>query len=105
MKNTKVVKIGNILIGGGNPVAVQSMTNTDTADRAATLRQIKRLERAGCEIVRFTVNTFDAAKNIAYYKEHTSVPLVADIHFDYKLALESAAAGIDKIRINPGNIG
>ena len=105
MKNTKAVKIGNILIGGGNPVAVQSMTNTDTADRASTLRQIKRLERAGCEIVRFTVNTFDAAKNIAYYKEHTSVPLVADIHFDYKLALESAAAGIDKIRINPGNIG
>ncbi len=105
MNNTKVIKIGNIKIGGGNPVAVQSMTNTDTADRAATLRQIKRLEKAGCEIVRFTVNTYEAAKNIAYFKEHTSVPLVADIHFDYKLALESAAAGIDKIRINPGNIG
>ncbi|MBO4501720.1 MAG: flavodoxin-dependent (E)-4-hydroxy-3-methylbut-2-enyl-diphosphate synthase [Clostridia bacterium] len=105
MRISKVVKIGNIQIGGGNPVAVQSMTNTDTADREKTLRQIKRLEKAGCEIVRFTVNTLDAAKNIAYFKERTSVPLVADIHFDYKLALESAAAGIDKIRINPGNIG
>ncbi len=105
MRRSKTVKIGNIKIGGGNPVAVQSMTNTDTADRVSTMRQIRRLEKAGCEIVRFTVNTYEAAKNIAYFKEHTSVPLVADIHFDYKLALESAAAGIDKIRINPGNIG
>jgi len=105
MRNSREITIGNIKIGGGNPVAVQSMTNTDTADRDATLRQIKRLEKAGCEIIRFTVNTSQAAKNIAYFKEHTSVPLVADIHFDYKLALESVDAGIDKIRINPGNIG
>lgn len=105
MSNTKTVKIGNVKIGGGNPVAVQSMTNTDTADRIATLKQIRRLEKAGCEIVRFTVNTSQAAESIAYLKERTSIPLVADIHFDYKLALSAADAGIDKIRINPGNIG
>lgn len=105
MRESKVIKIGSVSIGGGNPVAVQSMTNSDTADRKATLAQIKKLEKAGCEIVRFTVNTLDAAKNIAYFKEHVSVPLVADIHFDYRLALEAAEAGIDKIRINPGNIG
>ena len=102
---SKEIKIGNIAIGGNNPIAIQSMTNSDTADREKTLAQIKALEEAGCHIVRFTVNTFEAAKNISYYKENSSIPLVADIHFDYKLALEAAAAGIDKIRINPGNIG
>ncbi len=105
MRGSKVINIGSVKIGGGNPVAVQSMTNSDTADRASTLAQLKKLEKAGCEIARFTVNTMDAAKNIAYYKEHVSIPLVADIHFDYRLALEAAEAGIDKIRINPGNIG
>lgn len=105
MRESRVINIGSVKIGGGNPVAVQSMTNSDTADRASTLAQLKKLEKAGCEIARFTVNTMDAAKNIAYYKEHVSIPLVADIHFDYRLALEAAEAGIDKIRINPGNIG
>ncbi len=102
---SKEIKIGNIAIGGNNPIAIQSMTNTDTADREKTLQQIKTLEDAGCHIVRFTVNTMEAAKNIGFYKDNSSVPLVADIHFDYRLALEAAAAGIDKIRINPGNIG
>ncbi len=102
---SKEIKIGKIAIGGNNPIAIQSMTNSDTADREKTLKQIKALENAGCHIVRFTVNTHEAARNIAYYKENSSIPLVADIHFDYKLALEAAAAGIDKIRINPGNIG
>ncbi len=104
-RTSKEIQIGNVKIGGNNPIAIQSMTNADTADREKTLSQIKALEDAGCHIVRFTVNTLDAAKNIAYYKENSKIPLVADIHFDYKLALEAAAAGIDKIRINPGNIG
>ncbi len=104
-RTSKEIQIGNVKIGGNNPIAIQSMTNADTADREKTLAQIKALEDAGCHIVRFTVNTLDAAKNIAYYKENSKIPLVADIHFDYKLALEAAAAGIDKIRINPGNIG
>ncbi len=104
-RKSNSVKVGNTAIGGINRVTVQSMTNTDTADREATLAQIKSLEQAGCDIVRFTVNTPEAASNIAYFKENTSVPLVADIHFDYKLALSACDAGIDKIRINPGNIG
>ena len=94
MEMTKKIKIRNIYIGGGSPVAVQSMTNTDTADREKTLEQIKKLVSSGCEIVRFTVNSMDAVRNIPYYIENTSVPLVADIHFDHKLALESVAAGI-----------
>ncbi|MDD4124832.1 MAG: flavodoxin-dependent (E)-4-hydroxy-3-methylbut-2-enyl-diphosphate synthase [Eubacteriales bacterium] len=102
---SKEIKIGSIIIGNGNPVAVQSMTNSDTADRAATLGQLKRLEKAGCDIARFTVNSTEAVRNIPYFKQRVTLPLVADIHFDYKLALESAEAGIDKIRINPGNIG
>lgn len=103
--NRKTVRIGKITIGGGNPIAVQSMTNTPTADREATLAQILALEQAGCDIVRFTVNTPEAAKSIPYLREHTHIPLVADIHFDYRLAIEAAEAGISKIRINPGNIG
>lgn len=102
---TKEIQIGNIAIGGNNPVAVQSMTNSDTADRAATLRQLKKLEKAGCDIARIAVNTADGVKNIPYFKERINIPLVADIHFDYKLAIAAARAGIDKIRINPGNIG
>lgn len=105
MKITKEIKIGNIKIGGGNPIAVQSMTNTPTADKAATLAQIKELSAAGCDIIRFTVNDTAAAEAIPYYAENSSVPLVADIHFDYKLALAAAERGISKIRINPGNIG
>ena len=105
MKNTKEVKIGNVAIGGNNPIAIQSMTNTKTSNREATLEQIKSLSAAGCDIVRFTVNDMAAAENIPYYVENSNIPLVADIHFDYRLALASAERGISKIRINPGNIG
>lgn len=102
---TKEIKIGDIKIGGSNPVAIQSMTNSDTGDRVSTLRQLKRLEKAGCDIARIAVNSMEAVKNIPYFKERINIPLVADIHFDYRLALEAVEAGIDKIRINPGNIG
>lgn len=105
MKITKEVRIGKIAIGGNNPIAIQSMTNTKTSDREATLEQIKSLSAAGCDIVRFTVNDMSAAEAIPYYVENTNIPLVADIHFDYRLALASAERGISKIRINPGNIG
>ncbi len=105
MKTTREIKIGNIAIGGNNPIAIQSMTNTKTADKEATLNQIKSLAAAGCDIVRFTVNDMEAAKAIPYYVENLNIPLVADIHFDYKLALAAAERGISKIRINPGNIG
>ena len=105
MKITKEIKIGNIAIGGNNPIAIQSMTNTKTSDREATLAQIKSLSAAGCDIVRFTVNDMAAAEAIPYYVENTNIPLVADIHFDYRLALAAAERGISKIRINPGNIG
>ena len=104
-KMTKKIQIGSRFIGGGEPIAVQSMTCTPTTDFEATLAQIRLLEEAGCDIVRFTVPDHDAVRNIARLKENTSIPLVADIHFDYRLAVESAHAGIDKIRINPGNIG
>ncbi len=105
MKLTREIKIGNIAIGGTNPIAIQSMTNTKTADKEATLAQIKSLSAAGCDIVRFTVNDMDAAEAIPYYVENSNIPLVADIHFDYRLALAAAERGISKIRINPGNIG
>ena len=100
------VKIGGIVIGGHRPIAVQSMTNTDTLDIAATARQVRALEDAGCDIVRITAPGVEAAKTFAALKEAgIRIPLVADIHFDYRVALECAAAGVDKIRINPGNIG
>lgn len=104
-EKTKVIKIGNVLIGGGNPIAIQSMTNTDTADVAATVAQILRLEEAGCQIVRATANTLEAAQAFSKIKEKIHIPLVADIHFDYKLAIAAMDNGADKIRINPGNIG
>ncbi|MBR2616491.1 MAG: flavodoxin-dependent (E)-4-hydroxy-3-methylbut-2-enyl-diphosphate synthase [Clostridia bacterium] len=104
-KMTKRIGIGSTAIGGGLPILVQSMTNAPTGDFEATLSQILNLERAGCDLVRFTVPDMDAVRNIARLKENTHVPLIADIHFDYRLALEACAAGIDKIRINPGNIG
>lgn len=103
--NTKVIKIGNVLIGGGNPIAIQSMTNTDTADVDSTVEQILKLEEAGCQIVRATANTLEAAKAFSKIKEQIHIPLVADIHFDYKLAIAAMDNGADKIRINPGNIG
>ena len=102
---TKVVQIGNKVIGGGNPVLIQSMTNTKTNDVAATVAQIHRLETAGCEIIRCTVPDMDAAKAVAQIKKEISIPLVADIHFDYKMAIAAMENGADKIRINPGNIG
>ncbi len=105
MKNKKEINIGNVKIGGNNPVAIQSMTNTKTYDYINTIKQIKELESAGCEIVRVTVPDIDSAKVIDKIKENISIPLVADIHFDYKIALECIERGIDKVRINPGNIG
>ena len=103
--NTKKIKIGNVEIGGGNRIAIQSMTNTETSDVEATVSQILRLEEAGCDIVRCTANTVEAAEAFEKLKERTHVPLVADIHFNYKLAISAMEHGADKIRINPGNIG
>ena len=102
---SKVVKVGPYKLGGNNPVRVQSMCNTDTRDVKATVRQILELEKAGCEIIRVAVPDMVAAKALGKIKKQIHVPLVADIHFDYKLALEAVEQGIDKIRINPGNIG
>ena len=102
---TKVIKIGNRVIGGGNPVLIQSMTNTKTGDVEATVSQIKRLEEAGCDIVRSSVPDANAAKAISAIKKEISIPLVADIHFDYKMAIAAIENGADKIRINPGHIG
>lgn len=104
-EHTKKVQIGAVSIGGGAPIAIQSMTNTKTADVKATVAQIHRLEEAGCEIIRCTANTEDAARAFAQIKKEISIPLVADIHFDYKLAILAMENGADKIRINPGNIG
>ena len=103
--HTKTVQIGNRVIGGGNPVLIQSMTNTRTEDAAATVDQIHRLEEAGCEIVRCTVPTMEAARALREIKKQISIPLVADIHFDYRMAVAAIENGADKIRINPGNIG
>ena len=103
--NTKVVQIGDRKIGGGNPILIQSMTNTKTQDVEATVAQILELERAGCEIIRCTVPDMEAAKAIAEIKKQIHIPLVADIHFDYKMAIAAMENGADKIRINPGNIG
>ena len=102
---TKVVNVGGLLLGGGNPVLVQSMTNTDTRDAAATLAQIRALADAGCDIVRVSVYDEECAEAVKILTAKSPVPLVADIHFDYKLAIRSAENGIAKLRINPGNIG
>ncbi len=105
-KKTKEIKIGNICIGGNAPIAIQSMTNTDTHDKEATLAQILALEKSGCDIVRITVPDIEAADTVLYLKEKgVSIPVVADIHFDYRVAIRCAELGVDKIRINPGNIG
>lgn len=102
---TKEIKIGDRYIGGGNAIAIQSMTNTKTEDVQATVNQILALEKAGCEIIRCAVPTMEAAKALAEIKKEIHIPLVADIHFDYRLAIAAIEAGADKIRINPGNIG
>lgn len=103
--NTRVIRIGDRVIGGGNPVLIQSMTNTRTEDVKATVEQIHRLTAAGCDIVRCTVPSREAAAALAEIKKNISIPLVADIHFDYRLAIAAMENGADKIRINPGNIG
>ena len=104
-EQTKVIQIGDRKIGGGNPIAIQSMTNTKTEDVAGTVSQILELEKAGCEIIRCTVPTLEAVKAVAEIKKQIHIPLVADIHFDYKMAIAAMENGADKIRINPGNIG
>ena len=105
IKTTRVVKIGDRVIGGGNPVLIQSMTNTKTEDVVSTTAQIKELEKAGCDIIRCAVPTMDAALAFKEIKKAINIPLVADIHFDYRLAIAAMENGADKIRINPGNIG
>lgn len=102
---TKAVKIGNRVIGGGNPILIQSMTNTKTEDVAATVAQINRLAAAGCDIIRCAVPTMEAAEALTEIKKQVTIPVVADIHFDYRLAIAAMEHGADKIRINPGNIG
>lgn len=102
---TKAIQVGDVTVGGGAPISIQSMTNTRTDDVEATLSQIRTLAAAGCDIVRVAVPDMAAAKAVGKIKENCPLPLVVDIHFDYKLALEAIAAGADKVRINPGNIG
>ena len=102
---TRIVKVGNLSIGGNNPIIIQSMTNTNSADVEATVKQINELEKAGCQLVRMTINNVKAAEAIKEIKKRVNLPLVADIHFDYRLALLAIENGIDKLRINPGNIG
>ena len=105
IKTTRVVKIGNRVIGGGNPVLIQSMTNTKTQDVESTVAQIKELEKAGCDIIRCAVPNMEAALAFREIKKAINIPLVADTHFDYRLAIAAMENGADKIRINPGNIG
>ncbi len=102
---SREVSVGNVKIGGNNPISVQSMTTTDTRDSISTIKQIKELEKEGCDIVRIAVPDMEAAKNISNIKKEVNIPIIADIHFDYRLALEAINQGVDGIRINPGNIG
>ncbi|MGL5756976.1 MAG: flavodoxin-dependent (E)-4-hydroxy-3-methylbut-2-enyl-diphosphate synthase [Paraclostridium sp.] len=102
---SREVSVGNVKIGGENPISIQSMTNTDTRDAKATIQQIKKLEEVGCDVVRVAVPDMEAAKNIGEIKQNVSIPVIADIHFDYRLALEAIDQGVDGVRINPGNIG
>jgi (E)-4-hydroxy-3-methylbut-2-enyl-diphosphate synthase len=104
-KNTRTIYVGEVPIGGENPVVVQSMTKTDTADVESTLRQIKSLEASGCEIIRLAVPNMNAAKALAKIKKSIKIPMIADIHFNWRLALEAIEQGVDGLRINPGNIG
>jgi len=104
-RSAKEIKIGNVWIGGNHPIAIQSMTNTKTEDVSATVKQILALEQAGCEIIRCAAPTMEAAKALAEIKKQIHIPLVADIHFDYRLAIAAMENGADKVRINPGNIG
>ncbi|MCQ2548174.1 MAG: flavodoxin-dependent (E)-4-hydroxy-3-methylbut-2-enyl-diphosphate synthase, partial [Clostridia bacterium] len=101
----KTVNVGGVLIGGNNPVSIQSMTNVDSHDLKALTEQIYKLEDAGCEIIRIAAPDMDAVKVVGQVKKKVHIPVVADIHFDYRLAIASIEAGVDKVRINPGNIG
>lgn len=105
MGSKKQVKVGNVLVGGGAQVSVQSMLNVPSTDIEGSVKQAVELEKAGCQIIRAAIPNKDAVKLIPALKQALTIPVVADIHFDYKLALEACAAGVDKIRINPGNIG
>ena len=104
-KKTRKMHVGNVALGGGSPISVQSMTKTDTRDAAATVRQIRRLARAGCEIIRIAVPDMEAAETLGKIRRSVSIPVIADIHFDWRLALEAIRQGVDGLRINPGNIG
>lgn len=104
-KKTKEIRVGNVLIGGNNPISIQSMTNTITKDIKGTVNQIKKLESAGCDIIRSAITDFDDAKAIFEIKKNINIPIIADIQYDYKLALESIKYGVDGLRLNPGNIG
>lgn len=104
-KKTRTIYVGKVHVGGGNPVSVQSMTKTDTRDVASTVKQVKGLEKAGCEIIRLAVPDMDAAKALSKIKKAINIPMIADIHFDWRLALEAIKQGVDGLRINPGNIG
>ncbi len=104
-EKTRVIHIGSVAIGGGAPISVQSMTKTDTRNVKATVNQIRRLEKAGCEIIRLAAPDMNAAKALGAIKKQVSIPMIADIHFDYRLALEAIKQGVDGLRINPGNIG
>ncbi len=102
---TKKIRIGNVFIGGGEPIAIQSMTNTDTMDTESTVKQIIELEDAGCEIIRVAAYDLESAANIRNIKDRISIPIVADVHFDFRIAIKAIECGADKVRINPGNIG
>ncbi len=104
-RKTKVVRVGKVMVGGNHPISVQSMCSTDTRDIKSTVRQIRELEEVGCEIIRVAVPDMEAAKALGKIKKQIHIPLVADIHFDYRLALEAAKQGVDKLRLNPGNVG
>lgn len=104
-KMTRQIHVGGVAVGGGAPIAVQTMCNTDTRDVEATVNQINRMQEAGCDITRLAVINMDAAKTVARIKQQTTLPIVADIHFDYRLALQCVESGVDAVRINPGNIG
>ncbi len=105
MSGKRLIRIGDVCIGADRPVAIQSMTNTDTKDTEATVRQILSLEKAGCEIIRVAAYDIDAARNIRNIRDRIHIPLVADVHFDYRIAVAAMESGADKVRINPGNIG
>ncbi len=104
-RNSRIIRIGNVAIGGGNPISIQSMTNTDTRDVASTLAQIRQLYELGCEIIRLAVPDPEAARALAAIRAESPIPLVADIHFDYRLALAAMESNVDAVRLNPGNLG